>query len=276
MPAPQKSAFQELAKNFFRARAIALPTEWKTPGAQYPDAFAASERVTAPSAPTTLFRDATLNKYHVDTATTIGGQFADYIDGICAATSDGIGNWLHLATVVGVVIAGPVGIVHPGCVLGPPLTPLILAGAPLATPQEVKYSNAIASAFGTLWLPWHTAISGMLMYPAFAAVPAPVAPPMPNVPLPLMALPSAAEAGLAPSSLSALMMANLADPTALHAEALFDAIAKAFGVVFQPFKASTLMQNVIGTGPVPTFAPPIVPVGPVLGGAATGAPGCLS
>ena len=72
------------------------------------------------------------------------------------------------------------------------------------------------------------------------------------------------------------MEANLADPTALHASALFDAIAKAFNTVFQIFKASTLVQNVLGTGPIPTFAPPFVPVGPVVAGIGNGPPGCLS
>ncbi|MCB1719202.1 MAG: hypothetical protein KDK05_29055, partial [Candidatus Competibacteraceae bacterium] len=54
---------------------------------------------------------------------------------------------------------------------------------------------------------------------------------------------------------------------------LFDAIAQAFYSVFQIFKTSTLVQNVIGTGPVPIFAPPFVPVGPVVMGTGNGVPG---
>jgi hypothetical protein len=66
-----------------------------------------------------------------------------------------------------------------------------------------------------------------------------------------------------------------ADPAAQHAADLFDALAQAFSVVFQTFKATTLVSNVLGTGPIPTFAPPVVPVGPVVAGTATGAPGFL-
>lgn len=275
MPAPQKAMLAQLAKLNFSGMQIALPTEWKAPGEQFSDAFAPSELVAPPNPPTNLFHEPTLNKYHVDTAKDIGKAFEDYIDGICDGICDGIDKWLKMATVVGVIINGPVGVVAPGNVQGPPLGPLILAKAPMNTPQESKYSNAIANAFGTLWQAWHLGIAGTLMYPAFAAFPGPVAPPTPNVPMPLIALPSGGEAGLSPNSLKGLMQTNLADPEALHAPELFDALAKAFSVVFQIFKASTLVQNVLGTGPIPTFAPPFVPVGPVVMGTGNGAPGCL-
>jgi hypothetical protein len=34
-----------------------------------------------------------------------------------------------------------------------------------------------------------------------------------------------------------------------------------------------MVTNVLGTGPVPTFAPPYVPVGPVVGGVGNMTPG---
>lgn len=275
MPAPQKAQLAQLAKTLFSGKQIALPIEWQRPNEQFSDAFAASELITAPNPPTNLFHEPTLNKYHVDAAKEVGQALEEYIDGICDGICSGIDQWLKLATVVGVIITGPVGMVTPGMVQGPPLAPLILAKAPMNTPQEIKYSNAIANALGTLWQAWHLAIAGTLMYPAFAAFPGPIAPPTPNVPMPLIALPSGAEAGLAPDSLKGLMLTNLADPEALHAADLFDALAKAFNIVFQTFKASTLVQNVLGTGPIPTFAPPFVPVGPVVGGVGNGPPGCL-
>ena len=73
-----------------------------------------------------------------------------------------------------------------------------------------------------------------------------------------------------------MMDANLGDPTALHASDLFDAIAKAFSNVFQIFKVSTIVQNVLGMGPIPTFAPPFVPVGPVVMGTVIPTPGVLT
>ena len=275
MPAPQKSMLVQLAKINFISKGINLPMEWSQPGEQYPDAFKPSEVATAPNSPMNLFRDATLNKYHVDTAKTIGKQYEKYIDGICGAICDSIDKWMKMTMITSALINGPVGVVLPGSFVGPPLMPLILATAPKSTPQEMKYSNAVASALGTLWQLWQTGLMGTLMYPAFAAFPGPVAPPMPNIPLPLIAFSSPGESGLSPSTLKITMDANLADPTAQHASDLFDAIAKAFNTVFQIFKASTMVQNVLGMGPIPTFAPPFVPVGPVVMGTVIPKPGVL-
>ncbi len=273
MPAPQKAMLTQLTKTNFIAKAIKLPENWKNPGDQYPDAFDASERTVPPAPPTNLFRGATLNKYHVDTAKEIGKLFEDYIEGICDAICSAIDNWMKMSTVVGILINGPVGTVLPGNVLGPPIGPIILAKAPKNTPQALKYSNAIANTMGMQWQLWHVGLAGMLQYPAFAAFPGPVGPPMPNVPVPVMMLSSPGETGLSPSTLKSLMEANLADPQALHAPALFDSIAKAFNNVFQIFKMSTLVTNVLGTGPIPTFAPPFVPVGPVVAGTSIPVPG---
>jgi len=248
-------------------------------GDQYPDAFELSERMTIPNPPppVTLFMQATLNKYHVDTAKTISDGFAKYIDDICGAICDGIDKWMKATTIVGVVINGPVGTLLPAGVLGAvPLNVLILASAPVDTPQKLRYSTAIANAFGTLWQLWSMGITGVLAYPSFAVFAGPVAPPTPNTPMPLIALPSVGEAALSPASLKGMMMANLADPLANHALQLFDAIATAFNIVFQIFKATTLVKNVMGTGPIPTFAPPFVPGGPVVGGVGIGPPGCIS
>jgi hypothetical protein len=275
MPAPQKSLFVQLAKINFLSKGIQLPTSWVQPGTQYPSSFSPKERIVTPNSPMNLFREASLNKYHVDSAKTIGDQFAAYIDGICGAICDGIDKWMKTAMIAGVVINGPVGMLLPGGVMGPPLMPLILATAPKKTPQELKYSIAIANAFGVLWLPWHMGLMGMLTYPAFAAFPGPMAPPMPNIPVPLIAFSSPGESGLSPGNLKNLMYGMLADPQALHAMDLFDSIANAFGVVFPIFKATTLVQNVLGMGPIPTFAPPFVPVGPVLGGTVIPTPGIL-
>lgn len=238
-------------------------------------AFQPGESAVPPNIPLNLFREESLNKYHVDTAREIGKRFESYIEGICGAIHSAVDTWRQAATISGVTIFGPVATL--GVVMGPPLTPMILAEGPKGTPQEMKYTSAIANAFGTAWLPWQASIKvpGLPWYPAFAAFPGPVAPPMPNIPVPLITLVSV-DAGLSPGALSGMMTSNLADPTALHARELFDSIAKAFYTVFGMFKAMTMVTNVVGTGPVPTFAPPFVPVGPVMGGVGTGPPGCLA
>lgn len=275
MPAPQASLLSQLSKTNFIAQGIKLPLDWKDPGAQYESAFQAGEKQVAPNSPTSLFQQQTLNKYHVDAARDSGEKIEKYIDGICEAICSGIDNWMKMASVAGVVINGPSGSLMPGNVLGPPLAPLILSAAPMNTAQEMKFSNAIANCFGTAWQAWHMGLAGTLLYPSFAAVPMPMAPPTPNVPAALVMLSSAGESMLSANSMKASMQANLGDPQALHASEIFDAIARAFETCFLSFKSTTLLQNILGTGPVPSFAPPVAPVGPVLAGVGNGAPGCM-
>ena len=276
MPAPDKSLFTQLTKTMFVAKAIVLPEKWKSPGEQFPRAFKAVELAVPPNAPTTLFKAASLNKYHVDAARDISQKFEGYIEGICGAICDAIGQWQSQATIANVIINGPVGMLMPGGVTGPPLGQLILASAPMKTPQEIKYSQAVAAAFGPAWLAWHTGMMGTLMYPAFAAFPGPMAPPTPNIPMPLIALPSPGEALMAPPTLKKVMASAFGDASAAHAEKLFDCLCTAFAPVFMMFKGSNQVKNVLGMGPIPTFAPPFVPVGPVVMGTGTGAPGCLA
>lgn len=275
MPWPPKDMLVMLAKMNFCSKSIRLPMEWSEPGDHYPKAFQPGEEAVPPNMPLNLFREESLNKYHVDSAGDVGKQFETYIEGICGAIHSAVDTWTKTATIQGVLIMGPVASV--GMVVGPPLAPLIMAQGPKSRPQELKYTTAIANAIGTSWLPWQLSIKvpGLPWYPAFAAFPGPMAPPMPNIPIPLIALVSV-DASLSPGALKGMMMANLGDPTALHAADLFDAVAQAFNTVFTLYKATTPVKNVLGTGPIPTFAPPFVPVGPVVGGIGTGLPGCLA
>lgn len=276
MPAPQAKLLAQLTKANFIAKNIKIPMNWKTPGDQFQNAFAPIDLTVPPNPPTCLFREATQNKMHVDAAKKMSDDYEAFIDAICSAISGAIDQWMKTAVVAGVMINGPAGMLVPGNVFGPPLTPLILAQAPKGSPQESKYSKSIADAIGAAWQAWELGLSGALSYPAFAAFPGPVAPPTPSIPMPLIAFASGGEAMLAASALTAQMQANLADSAAPHANELFEALANAFANVFQMFKTSTLLQNVLGSGPIPTFAPPFVPVGPVVGGVGNGPPGCIA
>jgi len=276
MPAPQAQLLAQLTKTNLIAKNIKVPMNWQAPGGQYSDAFAPADLSVPPNPPTCLFREATQHRMHVDAAKKMSDDYEAYIDAMSGAICGGIDQWMKTATIAGVMINGPVGMLAPGNVIGSPLTSLILGQAPKSSAQELKYSNAIASAIGAAWQTWHMGLSGALSYPAFAAFPGPVAPPTPSIPMPLIAFASGGEALLAGAPLSAQMVATFADPAAPHASELFDALANAFATAFQMFKLSTLVQNVLGTGPIPTFAPPIIPMGPVLGGVGTGAPGCIA
>jgi hypothetical protein len=168
---------------------------------------------------------------------------------------------------VGFVIAGPIASV--GQIVGPPLTPLILASAPKGSPQEALYSTAIATAIGTAWLAYTASIKspGLPFYPAYAAVPTPVAPPMPNIPFPLAAF-TQVDAGLQAEPLKGMMMGLFGNPTAPYAMNLFESVATGFQTCFTTWKLSTLINNVtaIATGgtpitPIPAVGTAIMPPG---------------
>jgi hypothetical protein len=162
--------------------------------------------------------------------------------------------------------------------MGPPLFPLIFSSAPKSTPQELKYSNAIANAVSTAWQAWQLSFQiPAIQFPHCACFPGPMAPPLPNVPLPMMAASASAESMLSGSQLKNLMVGNLGDPQAQHHADIFDAVANAFNTVFTQWKASTMINNVMSqVAPIPTFAPPFIPCGPVVAGMGMSPPGCLT
>ncbi len=273
---PQGSMMGNLAKLSFKGLGIKLPLDWSQPtgeaGQQYNDSFQPGELSTAPD-PARIFAPASVNKYHTDAAKTVGKQLEDYMDGICKAICSAIGNWMSMCAFTGVIINGPTGVVAPGNVQGPPLGPLILAaGPPMATPQEMKYTNAIANALSTAWQTWHMGLAGTLMWPpSLACFPGPLHPPVPNIPLPVAALSSPGESMLSKATLSGMMMGQYGGPTDNHAKDLFDSVADAFNKTFTMWKPATMVQNVLcSVAPVPTFAPPVVPVGPVVAGTGMG------
>jgi hypothetical protein len=100
----------------------------------------------------------------------------------------------------------------------------------------------------------------------------PIAPPTPNLPCPFATLIQVPVSISAPV-LKGQMIMQLADPQAPFSGELFESISDAFEKTYNIWKASTMVTNVLGTGPVPTFAPPIVPAGPVVGGVGTMPPG---
>ena len=244
MPAPQASHFSQLARQSFRSTSR---------GGMAGHAAQMAE------------------------ATLRGGKGIDYevfIDKISAAICSAWSAWQSTAVMVGVLINGPVAV--GGQVVGPPWTPLIVAQGPSQNPEAVKMTRTIASVLGTAWLTFTATlkVTGMPWYPAFAAIPSPVAPPMPNIPCPVAAL-TMVTTSISKELLTAQMVGMDGSSSGEH-KRLYAAIADAFEKIFNLWKSSTLVTNVLGTGPVPTFAPPYVPVGPVVSGVGTMIPGGFS
>ena len=282
MPPLNSGFMAQMAKMKFLANGIKLPMDWKDMGTQYKDAFKPEEVAVSPNSPLPpfLFREVSVNKYHVETAKTIGEKFAKFIDHICQAICYSIDMWRLQAKFKDIKIMAVCAIGPPGCLDGPGIgsniknAPMMAGG----TDQEKKYAAAVADALEKKWKNWQdkVIVPGLPWYPAFAAFPGPMAPPMPNIPMPLITCPSPMMSELQPPSLKQAMIDSLGEKDALHHKELFDAIATGFSLAFLMWLPMQQIMNVMGKGPIPTFAPPFVPVGPVVNGDVLPIPGHLA
>lgn len=272
MPAPQAAMMQELAKTQFRTFAIKVPNQPPLSRAFLAAAKPADRSATPAPMPPALFLPDSSYKTHVDTQKHLTDVFGTFLDDACSAVCGAWDKWQRAATLVGVVIAGPVASL--GKVVGPPLMPLILAAAPAPSPSGAKFLLPVAKVIGAAWETYCTTIKvpGLPWYPAFAACPSPIGPPTPNLPCPVAALTQLTTAVSKPV-LKAQLIAELDDATAPYHVELFDSLADAFEKCFTLWQTTTLVTNVIGTGPVPAFAPPAIPAGPVVGGVGNMKPG---
>jgi hypothetical protein len=278
MPAPQATVMKQAARAKFASFGLRVPVHWRQPqgdGQSMLNQSLAMQGPQAESAPIVgqpLFLPASSIRPHIDTQKMHHASTGKFLDSICDGICSAWAQWQSLATMTGVVINAVTASL--GQVIGPPLAPLIIAGGPNKTAQQLKFTNAVANTISNSWMTYTATIKvpALPWYPAFGAFPGPAAPPMPNVPCPIIQL-TQVPASLQPAVMKAQMVAALGDPHAPFAPELFEAICDAFDKSFKLWQSSTMVTNVLGAGPVPTFAPPYVPVGPVVGGVGTMPPG---
>lgn len=189
-----------------------------------------------------------------------------------AGVARAVARWRSQAVLKGVVINGPTA--TGGSVSGPALQPVIEqtmteAGVPAAV------ARAFAAPVSNAWSSWASSlrVHGLPWYPAFASFPGPMGPPTPNVPTPLMALAGISTPLSAASLKASIRNALGARARDAQAAAAINEFADDFAARFARYQAAAMVTNVIGSGPIPTFAPPYVPVGPVVGGKGNMKPG---
>jgi len=200
-------------------------------------------------------------------------KYESYITAVSTAICNSWRVFQSQASLIDVVINGPTA--SRGKMTAPPIAPLFFSQSPK---ELTELNSAIANAFSMGMAAWMESVSvpGMPWYPSFVALPMPVAPPTPNVPCVLRALIMVpmpmSQSVLKAKMVQGLPRANRADVLTL---AVIDAIASSLDKVFTQWLMMTQVTKVMGTGPVPTFAPPYVPVGPVVGGTGNMIPGGL-
>lgn len=191
------------------------------------------------------------------------------------ATVTGMNAWKSTMTIKNVEVQAVAARIKTGSISGAPLEALMMAGyGPTATtPLNVRM--AVARVIGSTVQDWFREYeSAGAFYPAFAAWPGPQAPPTPNVPWALRLGSSKKAGNCQASKISAKIKENLGQvDSALSGK--IDDYAGWFEARFLTFTTTAVIQNLLGSGPVPTFAPPAVPVVPVVNGRAECLVSCL-
>ena len=224
-------------------------------------------------------------KYHQKTCDTVGKDFKDFHDAMIDAVAFSHNLWKLQAKFDGLQVMAVSAIGAPGCLKGPELESNIKNAPQCAAfkGNMAKHRDAVAAGVSKCFKNWQDQVSvpGLPWYPAFAAFPGPMAPPMPNIPMPLITCISAKMTDIImPGPMTDAMDDALdggmkdKDPEK-HFHALHDAIATVLSLAFLMWLPSQQVMLVLGKGPIPTFAPPFVPVGPVMGGDNIAVPGHL-
>ncbi len=275
----------------FFSHNLKLPVDFKHPqgdpqGKQYGQAFKPADKVAPPKLIPPWFMAAELpNKYYQNAADTIGGNMKDFHDTMVDAVKFSHTMWKLQAKFKDLKVMSVSAIGAPGCLDGPELESNIKNYPVCAawSGNMAKHRDAVAKGVSKCFKNWQgkVMVPGLPWYPAFAAFPGPMAPPMPNIPVPLIACVSAMMTEITTpfslkSEMDSALDGGLKDKDKdKHYEALHDAIATTLSMAFLIWLSSQMVMLVLGKGPIPTFAPPYVPVGPVVGGDNIGAPGHL-
>lgn len=224
-----------------------------------------------------------VNKQHWESCVERGKDFQKLMDDCLDAIGYAADMWRLQAKYKDLKVNSLTCLGTPGCLDGPELENDIKNAPMVASYKDnwAKYKDAVAAGVSKKFKEYQDKVTvpGMPWYPAFVAWPGPTAPPMPNVPTPQVAKPSAKVAEImSPSNLKDAMVDELdsglkdKDPDKQH-EALFDGIGTVASLAFTMWCPMQQVMLVMGKGPVPSFAPPYVPVGPVVMGDNIAAPG---
>jgi len=280
MPAPQATVMAMQIKTLIMAEQAEVPMDYEgdTKDKVNKDTDSFKSKV---AKPTNLLKAPGKDKIAIDSTDDISKSMDEFIDEMCKAICTSWSNWQNAAMFTTGVISAVTCMISPGSLTSPPymsastiIANVNSAGKPA---NFMLFVKAIATAIENAWKAWESGLMGTIMFPpSFASFPGPMHPPTPNIPMPLVALSSAGDALMKKNALSGLMVANLSGvPINQLNQMFFEKFAEGFCLIFDIWKASTLISNVMGSGPIPTFAPPFVPAGPVMAGYLMPLPGVL-
>jgi hypothetical protein len=141
-----------------------------------------------------------------------------------------------------------------------------------------RLSKPLADALARAWADWSDSLflPGLPFYPMFQAWPGPVTAVMSNLPMPLSACPAPGSVSLTPMQLAQRLQAALpAGYSVPNATQPLRDFASWFSGRFTAWQAGVVLQNVLGWGST-AYAPPYVPVSPVVNGTLRATPGFIT
>jgi len=220
----------------------------------------------AMSFPPALFKVASNTTDNVNYQKGIHDLYNSLFDNLLDAIQHGFGMYKMSAGLTDVQINGPIA--TGGRLKGPAMDSFIRSAPMVAgwSNYTARFRDAVAKGFQMQWenVERSVRVPGLPWYPSFAVFPGPQAPPMPNVPTPFLAL-MQDHSSMEPQALKTAMRTALSGQVD-YADEFFDSLAAGVQSGFTIWKSTQMVTNVMGMGPVPAFAPPYVPVGPVVGG----------
>ena len=289
---PPLSTIKPIAHAIFAAKGLKLPsTDWKQPAGRDAEQYSRvlMNDTKAPSVdagiPVFMFQNPT-NMHHHDSKAKVGQGWRDFMDAACGAIEYGLLQFKLQAKFQNWIINGPVAMGMPGCLDGPDLESFIKNSPQFATYTKEAgkaHCAAVAKGMSESFKKWRQMVTcpGLPLYPAFAAFPGPMAPPMPNVPMPLITKISGMMTAIMMPMMIKTEMVNALDGGIKQKdkdkqhEAAYEGIATAAALALTLWLPQQQVMLVLGKGQIPTFAPPYVPVGPVLAGDNISTPGHL-
>ena len=191
----------------------------------------------------------------------------------CEAFRAGVNEWIGKAQIQGGRVHGPNAELTPGSLTSALNFEPLMVEAMLKAKVPAGVARAFARELWGAWKEWANGFQMLLpgIYPQLAAFPGPLAPPIPGRgTFPLSQGTSAGEQRLQPAMLSMKLTAALRPHLKMGsgAKQAIDQVVKWVDTSFRDWK---LMAQVNGSaakgrGPVPNWAPPYVPAGPVVMG----------
>lgn len=196
-----------------------------------------------------------------------------------AAFGQSVNDWIVASYVEGGWVRGPNAELTPGSLKSSVDIEQRLTQALLVARVPAAIAQTLARELGGAWRAWADGFRLTLpgAYPKLAAVPGPMAPPTPaSGAFPIARGSSAGEHRLSAAMLSprlATALRPLAGREVLGLDSAVTELTTWVEASFREWKVTAQVVGVMGKGPIPSFAPPYVPVGPVVMGDNLSGPG---